>query len=68
MTSQFLLVDDCYLMASICYDNAEFHCAHDWFIETHNKYKENNNTSSIDYPTFITKYAWSSYLVGKYIV
>lgn len=54
-------------MASLCYDNVEYHCAYWWFTEVYNKNKEDNNKLNIDYTTFITKFVWSSYLVGKYI-
>jgi len=54
-------------MASLCYDNAEYHCAYWWFVEVYDKNKEDNNKLNIDYTTFITKFVWSSYLIGEYI-
>lgn len=53
-------------MASICYDNAEYHCAYEWYDEVYNRYKTENFTN-IDYFTFITRYIQSSYLIGKYV-
>lgn len=52
-------------MASICYDNAEYHCAHEWFKEVYKRYKIEHSTY-IDNTIFITNYIWSSYLIGKY--
>lgn len=54
-------------MASLCYDNAEYHCAYWWFVEVYDKNKEEGNKLKIDNSTFITKFAWSSYLVGEYL-
>lgn len=53
-------------MANLCYDNAEFHCAFDWYDETYKKYLEENYTSTIDHRTLIIKYTWSSYLIGRW--
>lgn len=58
-------VNDCYDMASLCYDNAEYHCAYWWFVEVYDKNNEEGNELKVDYSTFITKFAWSSYLVGN---
>lgn len=64
-TYQTFDVNDCYDMASLCYDNAEYHCAYWWFAEVYDKNKEDNNKLNIDYTAFITKFVWSSYLVGN---
>jgi len=53
-------------MASLCYDNAEYHCAYWWFNEVHNRNNNDGNKLKIDHSTFITKFSWSSYLVGEY--
>uniref|UniRef100_A0A2H8THU7 Prolyl 4-hydroxylase subunit alpha-2 n=1 Tax=Melanaphis sacchari TaxID=742174 RepID=A0A2H8THU7_9HEMI len=63
-TSQPLDVNDCYDMASLCYDNAEYHCAYWWFREVYDKYKKNSDRLNVDYTTYITQFVWSSYLVG----
>ncbi|XP_026812780.1 prolyl 4-hydroxylase subunit alpha-2-like [Rhopalosiphum maidis] len=57
-------VNDCYDMASLCYDNAEYHCAYWWFVEVYDKNKKDKNELNIDFSTFIIKFIWSSYLVG----
>lgn len=63
---KFILADDCYEMASWCYDNAEFHCAYHWIAEAFNKKKsEENSKSNIDFITLVKKYVWSSYFVGE---
>lgn len=62
----FISVNDGYQMASLCYDNAEFHGAYAWFDQVYRKYKEGNNEPTFDYETLVTKYVWSSYLVGEW--
>ncbi|XP_016659455.1 prolyl 4-hydroxylase subunit alpha-1 isoform X2 [Acyrthosiphon pisum] len=62
--SQPFDVNDCYDMASLCYDNAEYHCAYWWFVEVYDRNKRDGNKLKIDYSTFMKKFAWSSYLVG----
>jgi len=55
-------------MASLCYDNAEYHCAYWWFVEVYDRNKKDGNKLKIDYTTFMKKFAWSSYLVGEYLM
>lgn len=60
------IVNDCYRMASMCYNNSEFHCANEWFDEVFKKYEEDNSAAEFDYSTLIIQSVWSSYLVGGY--
>lgn len=62
------LANDCNKMASLCYDNVEYHCAKTWYDEVYAKYNETENGElQFDKNTFLTRYIWSSYLVGELI-
>ncbi|VVC45381.1 Hypothetical protein CINCED_3A009176 [Cinara cedri] len=63
-TFEKLDVNDCHTLAVLCYDNAEFHCAYHWFDQVNKIHKEGNSELKFDYEEFLTKYIWSSYLVG----
>lgn len=60
------LANDCYKMATLCYDNFECHCAYSWYNEVHAKYNATEKSEiEFDYPTFTIQYIWSAYLIGE---
>lgn len=63
----FVLVNDAYKMASLCYENSEYHGAYAWFNQIYQRYRAGDkNQAEFDYTALVKDYTWSSYLVGEW--
>lgn len=51
----------------MCYNNSEYHGAYAWFDQVYRRYKaEDKDQAEFTYESLVTKYTWSSYLVGEW--